>query len=160
VTPKATAAGGEARTTMSAAQMLIRISSKVAEVCQNEGMSPGQYRTLALLAEEPGRATALAELLAVTRPAVTQNIAVLESKGWVTRAPVPGDKRGRSIHVSRSGRSALRRVDRRVEQLIAELLPADEVDRFVDALAAAQPVLQEEADRWTSAADRVVADRT
>jgi DNA-binding MarR family transcriptional regulator len=70
-------------------------------------MTLPQLRVLRLVADAPGRASALAERAAVSRPSLTGVIDGLEARGWLRRAEVDGDRRGVNLEVTDAGRGAL-----------------------------------------------------
>jgi len=87
---------------------------------------------------ESFRVTALADLLGVSVPAVTQSITALEKSGFVRRDMDPGDRRAILVSLTPEGESvllpALRRVEDHFSGLIGHLGEEDAV-RFCGYLA-------------------------
>ena len=116
--------------------VLTRIALTFGPICLEEGLTVSQYRYLFLIAEEPLRAGALAAAFEVSKPMVAQSIGALEPMGLVIRKPVPGDRRGVEIHITRKGRALLARVERALLQLLHELAGVEAADRLLrDTLA-------------------------
>jgi DNA-binding MarR family transcriptional regulator len=70
-------------------------------------MTLPQLRVLRLVARAPERASAIAEQAAVSRPSLTGVLDGLESRGWIRRTEVSGDRRGVSLEVTPTGLVAL-----------------------------------------------------
>jgi DNA-binding MarR family transcriptional regulator len=107
------------------------------------GPEPRQLTTtqaLALLAladEGPLRLGALADRIATTGATASRTVDVLESLGFVVRAPAPLDGRGITVEPTTAGRREVARRRQRLAAMVAELLkglPPDEQRRFVDLL--------------------------
>lgn len=107
------------------------------------GPEPRQLTTtqaLALLTladEGPLRLGALADRIATTGATASRTVDVLESLGFVARAPAPLDGRGVTVEPTAAGRCEVRRRRERMAAMVAELLkglPEDEQRRFVDLL--------------------------
>jgi len=81
-----------------------------------------QYRVLALVADDPQRASALAERAALTRPTLTGVLDGLDARGWVTRHDVCGDRRGVHLSITPAGRAALDRAEGEAAEALADLL--------------------------------------
>jgi len=61
------------------------------------GMSLSEYEIVSMLSEQPERQLRMSELAAIivqSRSRLTHTATRLEQRGWVTRRPYPGDKRG------------------------------------------------------------------
>src|SRR6516162_4879658 len=70
-------------------------------------MTLPQFRILAVVASSPERASRVAERAAVSRPSLSGVLDGLESRGWVRRSDVDGDRRGVHLDVTPEGRDAL-----------------------------------------------------
>ncbi|MGW0436709.1 MarR family winged helix-turn-helix transcriptional regulator [Micromonospora sp. NPDC003197] len=77
------------------------------------GLHPGQDVTLWHLGQEPAGllVNEIADRLGVEPPTVTRTLARLESGGWFTREPVPGDRRAVRIQLTEKGRATLPQVE-------------------------------------------------
>jgi DNA-binding MarR family transcriptional regulator len=94
-----------------------------------DDMTLPQFRVMVLIATSPERANRLAERAAVSRPSLTGLLDGLETRGWVQRVEVEGDRRGVSLEVTRSGAAALKQAER---AMMAEL------DDVLDSASAAE----------------------
>jgi DNA-binding MarR family transcriptional regulator len=115
--------------------VLTRVALTLEPVCKEQGLTLSQYRHLFLIAEEPIRASALADAFEVSRPLVAKSIRSLTEMGLVRRSKVRDDGRGVMLKVTTSGRATLRRVERVLLAHFDALAGADAVDRLLaDAL--------------------------
>jgi DNA-binding MarR family transcriptional regulator len=94
--------------------------------CTNLGLTLAQYRLLDFVRAEPQRAGALATKSAISRPNLTTLVDTLETRGWIRREAVPGDRRGVTLEVTESGLDVLRQVDDAFAARIDALLEPDE----------------------------------
>jgi DNA-binding MarR family transcriptional regulator len=102
-------------------------------------MTLPQFRVLGLVSRAPERANQLARQAAVSRPSLTGVLDGLESRGWVRRCDVDGDRRGVELEVTPTGLVALDGAHAAVQARLAELLelvPAVRRDAALDGLAA------------------------
>jgi len=67
--------------------------------CAALGLGRSDLRALNLLEHGPLGATALAERLGLTRPAITALVDRLTAAGLVARVPVPGDRRAIAVEL-------------------------------------------------------------
>ena len=96
-----------------------------------------QYRVLVHLAEGNVSASALAEWLSVSRPAITTLVDGLVSRGLVSRSSVAGDRRRVDHALTPAGEQALEQADAAVEaalDALADHLPAAKRRRAVEGL--------------------------
>ena len=94
-----------------------------------DDMTLPQFRVLSLIASSPERASRIAEKAAVSRPSLTGLLDGLETRGWVRRVEVDGDRRGVGLEVTPAGRAALQAAERAAEarlEHVLEAMPADE----------------------------------
>jgi DNA-binding MarR family transcriptional regulator len=80
------------------------------ELQRDAGMSHAYYVILVGLSEQPGRAmrmTDLARMLRYSKTRLSEAIARLEERGWVTREPCPTDRRSTFAVLTHSGFAAL-----------------------------------------------------
>src|SRR3954469_5211314 len=80
-----------------------------------DDMTLPQFRVLSLIASSPERASRVAEKAAVSRPSLTGLLDGLETRGWVRRVEVEGDRRGVGLEVPPEGRAALRAAEHAAE---------------------------------------------
>jgi DNA-binding MarR family transcriptional regulator len=102
---------------------------------------------LAELSDGSLRQSELVERLGLAKSTVSRLIDNLEGRGFVQRLDVPGDARGVTVELSRSGRAAAERLARARAERMRTLLDAVPVDRRVDVVAALE--ILEEAARAT-----------
>ncbi|GAB2962506.1 hypothetical protein GCM10027280_59260 [Micromonospora polyrhachis] len=77
------------------------------------GLHPGQDVVLWHLGQAPAGllVNEIADRLGVEPPTVTRTLARLESGGWFTREPVPGDRRAVRIQLTEKGRAVVPQVE-------------------------------------------------
>jgi DNA-binding MarR family transcriptional regulator len=122
-------------------------------------MTLPQLRVLRLVADAPGRASALAERAAVSRPSLTGVIDGLEARGWLQRTEVDGDRRGVHLEVTDAGRDALAAEEAVLSAHLDAVLAtvsAAERRQVLDALG----VLSAAQERWREAKVRHEAEAT
>lgn len=85
-------------------------------------LSASQYRLLVYLREKPAAATALAQLLDVSRPSLTALVDGLVARGFVVREPDAHDRRRVTHQISDAGLAAAALADTAVQERLAELL--------------------------------------
>lgn len=127
--------------------MAARLAKQVERALAELDLSLAQFRLLANLSEGPSAASALAELLIVSRPSVTALADGLVERGLVERRAEPSDRRS-VIHVltdkgTRVVAEADGAIDRRLASLAEELPLSDRRRAFGGLLA------------WEKALDRV-----
>jgi DNA-binding MarR family transcriptional regulator len=92
-------------------------------------MTLPQFRVLGVVASSPERASRIAERAAVSRPSLSGVLDGLESRQWVRRSVVDGDRRGVRLDVTTGGRHALAgactAAGRAVSEILDELEPDD-----------------------------------
>jgi len=106
-------------------------------------MTLPQFRVLAIIASSSERASRIAERAAVTRPSLTGLLDGLESRGWVRRVDVTGDRRGVLLEVTSAGTTALAEAEVAMAGALADLLDAatpGECSRVVKGLTALNDV--------------------
>ena len=70
-----------------------------------------QYRILALIADAPERASRLAQRVDVTKASLTGVLDALETRGFIERTEVHGDRRGVTLVLTAAGTAALAHAD-------------------------------------------------
>tara|TARA_B110000503_G_C7167401_1_gene422581 strand:+ start:5143 stop:5598 length:456 start_codon:yes stop_codon:yes gene_type:complete len=94
---------------METVRTLLRITRLLQRVCEKNGFSLQQYRTLTWIDHhEVTRPYTLAEQAAVSRPAVAALISGLEKKKLIKREPVAKDGRGVHLKSTRRTKKAIR----------------------------------------------------
>ncbi len=127
---------------MSAVRSVARLSRLLECGCKN--LSLAQYRLLAMVDGGDERASRLAERLAVAKPTVTAVVDGLVERGYLRRAPVPGDRRATQIVTTPAGRRALRAAEAdMVERLQPVLDRVDRPERVLSALCQLDEALDE-----------------
>lgn len=87
-------------------------------------MTLPQFRVLALVASSAERAGSLAERASVSRPSLTGLLDGLESRGWVRRVDVTGDRRGVLLEVTPDGATALAEAELAMAGALSDMLGA------------------------------------
>lgn len=109
------------------------------------GLSMPQYRLLSLLAAGDERSTALAQRLAVSKPAISNAVDTLTEAGRVRRLADPDDRRVIWLQITRSGSNALAIADHHYAERLSDVLGRmDEPDAFLTAVAAFADALDED----------------
>jgi len=102
------------------------------------GLTPGAVGALLLIAEAPGiTQTALGDALGIDRSSVVPLVDRMEARGWVVRAPQPGDRRAHALGLAPGGVAlmpALRAALDGHEARIAEGLTRRQRAQLLDAL--------------------------
>ena len=92
-------------------------------------MTLPQFRVLGVVASSPERASRIAERAAVSRPSLSGVLDGLETRRWVRRSVVDGDRRGVRLDVTAAGRHALSAActaaGGAVSEIVDELEPDD-----------------------------------
>lgn len=101
------------------------------------GLTPPQYRLLSLLADGNERSTALAQRLAVSKPAISAAVEALTAAGLVRRRSDQTDRRITWIEITPAGEAAMEQADgaliERFDEVLREL---DDPAPVLTALAA------------------------
>lgn len=119
--------------------------SRVLE-CALGGLSLPQYRVLAAVDAGGERASHLAAGLAVAKPTVTAAVDGLVERAFLTREPVPSDRRSVRIGLTPAGREALHEAESAMaERLLAILEDTEDGDAAVAVLASIGHVLDGQA---------------
>ncbi len=135
-----------ARTFVRSARMLDRVDS---------GLTLPQYRLLTLLDAGDERSTALAQRLAVSKPAISTAVDVLTGLGHIRRKADNEDRRSSWLQITDSGQVALRRADqayaKRLKTVAARMeSPSRFLSTIADFAAALDRDLAEARSRSTS----------
>ncbi|MGO3741964.1 MarR family winged helix-turn-helix transcriptional regulator [Kerstersia sp.] len=108
-----------------------------------EALTPARITALSLIATHPGMSqSVLAEQLQVNRASVVKVIDALETKGFVQRCPVQGDRRSYALAVTQAGRAELHALRRKMdayEAALAERLEAGERQQLMRLLEKVAP---------------------
>ena len=101
-------------------------------------ITPGQFGVLTVIDSNPGLSqTQLGNALGIDRSTVVAVIDRLESRGLVTRAVSPSDRRSHALRLSDEGTRLLRRLEELVrahERHIARDLTAEEKQHLIELL--------------------------
>jgi DNA-binding MarR family transcriptional regulator len=118
-------------------------------------MTLPQFRVLAIVASSPERASRVAERAAVSRPSLSGVLDGLESRDWVRRSDVDGDRRGVHLDLTPAGRQALDAAMTAAAAALGDLL-TDEAparrDAILQALALLAGVFDGRAERRAGSA--------
>ena len=108
-------------------------------------MTLPQFRVLSVIASSPERANRLAEKAAMSRPSLTGLLDGLETRGWVQRVHVEGDRRGVSLEVTLAGATALRAAEKAMTSELERVLASspDERAAVIDGLDALERAIRE-----------------
>jgi DNA-binding MarR family transcriptional regulator len=113
-------------------------------------MTLPQYRVLSVVASSPERASRVAERAAVSRPSLSGVLDGLESRGWIRRSNVDGDRRGVHLDVTAAGAAALVTATAAGGDALAQLLSAvggSERSAILHGLALLADVFEARAER-------------
>ncbi len=103
-----------------------------------DSITPGRMTALCLVAKQPGISQSeLAEMLSITRAAVVKVVDTLETRGFVQRQSIPGNRRTYALAVTPEGYEELRRLTRLTrlyESRIADKLSPDERRQLMSLL--------------------------
>jgi len=88
-------------------------------------LSLSQYRVLAAVDDGGERATQLAQALALAKPTVTAVVDGLVERRFLSREPVPGDRRSENNFKTVSGRAALATAEQAMAAVLEDALPPD-----------------------------------
>jgi len=91
---------------------------------QGCALPPTHFALPAMLARRPRTMGELAERMGVSAPTMSNLIATLAERGWVTRRQDPDDRRVTFIELTAFGQRSLQRHQVRAEQRVARLLAA------------------------------------
>jgi len=99
------------------------------------GLGLAEYEILSMLSEVPDqrlRMSELADIVVQSRSRLTHTATRLEHRGWVTRAPYPGDGRGVLLSLTPEGLATVQRVApvhvASVRRVLIDLLSADQLE--------------------------------
>jgi DNA-binding MarR family transcriptional regulator len=94
-----------------------------------QGLTPPQYTALSLIRHhQPVSPAELSRKLGITTQSTGETVKALETRGLITRAPIPNNKRSIALLLTEAGRQALSAADRVV---------ADAEQRFFSRLSPA-----------------------
>ena len=103
-----------------------------------DDLQSSHYAFVLAICREPGRSQEdLARELCVNKSTVARNVNCREEKGYVTRSPLPQDKRQFSVYPSQKMLDALpeiRKVSLEWMTLLSEGIPQEELDIFNSVL--------------------------
>ncbi len=107
---------------------------------RDAGIPLAYYEIMARLSEQPGRQLRMSELadhLGRSRSRLSHAITRLEERGWVTREPVPTDRRGQLATLLPAGYDVLRRLApghvRTVREMFIDQLTPGQLERMEQA---------------------------
>jgi DNA-binding MarR family transcriptional regulator len=84
---------------------------------------PGSAAVLTLLDRHGEmRLSRLAELMAIDMSVTSRHVTHVAERGWIDRAPDPGDKRSRILRLNPDGEAVLRELSRRTTETLAQTL--------------------------------------
>jgi DNA-binding MarR family transcriptional regulator len=110
-------------------------ASRVVERASDD-LSFADYRVMSAIDAGEGRASRLADRLALGKPAVSASVESLSKRGLVLRSKVEGDNRAIALSLSEDGRELYERMQARMArqlELLAQRTP--EPERVIEALA-------------------------
>ena len=103
-----------------------------------EDLQAGQYAFVLAICREPGRSQEeLARELCINKSTVTRNLNYLEEREYITRIPLPSDKRQFSVYPTEKMLAVLpeiRQVSAEWMALLSEGIPQDELAIFDSVL--------------------------
>lgn len=103
-----------------------------------EDMHSGHYAFVLAICREPGRSQEeLARELCINKSTVARNLNCLEEKGYISRTPLPNDKRQFSVYPTEKMLAVLPEVRKASEEwmtLLSEGIPEEELRVFDSVL--------------------------
>ncbi len=121
------------------------------QVLRREHLSIGQYLTLNWIRESGDlRLSHLADGLGISRPAATELVSLLESRGWVQRVRSTVDRRGVVVRLAPRAAPLFDQVDREIERTVrraATVLSATERRSTARGLSAILAGMREQRER-------------
>lgn len=113
----------------------------------DKNLNSGHYAYVLAICHNPGRSQEeLARELCINKSTIARNLSVLEEKGYITRAPLPNDKRQFSVHPTEKMRAVLPEIKRASEEwmlLLSEGIPEEELAVFNSVLQRMQEKARE-----------------
>jgi DNA-binding MarR family transcriptional regulator len=113
----------------------------------DKNLNSGHYAYALAICHNPGRSQEdLARELCINKSTIARNLSVLEEKGYITRAPLPNDKRQFSVHPTEKMRAVLPEIKRASEEwmlLLSEGIPEEELAVFNSVLQRMQEKARE-----------------
>ena len=105
-------------------------------------LQTGQYAFVLAICRAPGRSQEeLARELCINKSTVARNLNSLEEKGYISRTPLPNDKRYFSVHPTEKMLAVLPEIkaaSREWMTLLSEGIPEEELEIFDSVLARMQ----------------------
>lgn len=102
-------------------------------------MQTGHYAFVLVICREPGRSQEeIARELCLNKSTVARNLNCLEENGYITRNPLPNDKRQFAVYPTDKMLSVLPEIKRASIEwinLLSEGIPQDELDTFDSVLS-------------------------
>ena len=112
-----------------------------------DGLQSGHYAFVLAVCREPGRSQEdLAHELCVNKSTVARNINYLEENGYVSRLPLPSDKRQFSVFPTEKAAKVLPEIKKASKEwmmLLSEGIPQSELDIFDSVLERMQEKARE-----------------
>ncbi len=112
-----------------------------------DDLQSGHYAYVLAICREPGRSQEdLARRLCVNKSTVTRNLNYLEEKGYISRNPLPNDKRQLSVHPTEKMFTVLPEIKKASAEwmaLLSEGIPQEELDIFDSVLQRMQEKARE-----------------
>jgi DNA-binding MarR family transcriptional regulator len=136
----------------------VRALARVSRVVEraSDGLSFADYRVMSAIVSGEGRASRLAQRLALGKPAISASIDSLSRRGLVVRSSVEGDNRAVALSLSAAGRELFDRMEQSMARQL-ELLCDRTPDgaRVIEALASLGDVIETVvAERYSNEGER------
>ena len=136
-------------------KMLNNISRSQAAYRQGKitdsNLQGGHYAFVLAICREPGRSQEeIAKDLCINKSTVTRNLNFLEEKGYISRTPIPSDKRQFSVFPTKKMLSVLPEIKQASSEwmeLLSDGIPNDELDIFNSVLKRMQDKAREIIER-------------
>jgi DNA-binding MarR family transcriptional regulator len=127
-----------------------QISAAVFEdACRGVGLTPAQFGVLTVLQAHPGMGqSSLSRALGFDKVTVLRVLRGLESRGLVTRAPAPGNRRNVSVALTDAGELLLQQAQKPAEKAYRRLmapLDKEQQDQLLGLLQLLTGELEDEA---------------
>jgi DNA-binding MarR family transcriptional regulator len=118
-------------------------------------LSLAQYRVLSAVAAGDQRASRIAGRLALGKPTISATVESLCQRGLLIRGEVAGDQRAAALHLTASGRAAVRTVEAALAARVTDLAQrSPDPAQLLQALVWLGAALDDYADERTAAEPR------
>lgn len=116
------------------ARLVVVLHRNLEQLGRDSGLTIPQYRFLLMLKRGPRRASDLATLSGIGRPAASALISDLEKKGIIKRSGDPEDRRATVLRLTPAGLTTYAAFERELAEAFEDYCPEGESDLLLDEL--------------------------